>query len=176
MQNAVHGGLPMIHSGSFSETIRRASCRSALTLKFQGCPSGLVVRKSNASSPSMFRKRLLRFASSTMLPCPYISMKPTLLLSKILLIKSYQIELKLRATPDSKALKEKWDLFNYHICNYTKIELGLETIFQLTLQVILVLFAKSKTRTTDELTQIFNAELSFLLVASIAWSFISNVK
>ena len=96
--------------------------------------------------------------------------------SWILLIKSYQIELKLRATPDSKALKEKWDLFNYHICNHTKIELGLETIFQLTLQVILVLFAKSKTRTTDELTQIFNAELSFLLVASIAWSFISNVK
>ena len=75
MQNAVQGGDPISHSGFSSLTRLRTSCRSALSMKFQGVPSGFVVRKSNASRPLTLSDLRALLASVTMLPWPYTSIK-----------------------------------------------------------------------------------------------------
>ena len=62
----------------------------------------------------------------------------------ILLLKIYHIELKLRNDEESPVLRNQWDELNYHICHQTKFELGMESFFQLTLQVGLLLLAKSR--------------------------------
>ena len=105
----------------------------------------------------------------------------------ILYLRKYHIELKLRANPDSRILLLEWEVMHHHLCQHIKLELGLETIFQLTLQIILLLYAITLTRTTEGLNQIFNeatklsgdlekdSKVIFLYV-SISWSVISNVN
>ena len=76
---------------------------------------------------------------------------------------------------DLYKLKSK---LNYHLRNTIKLELGVETIYQLALQLILLLLAKSETRTTEAFDVIFKNDFSkwtitVSLILSTAWSFIS---
>ena len=98
--------------------------------------------------------------------------------SLILGLKEFWIELKLQHDPESEDLIHQLDEIHYHLCIHTKLELGLETILQSCLQVILLLFAISETRTTEGLSEIFRPEnetiLTFLTLSTL-WSFASNV-
>ena len=89
--------------------------------------------------------------------------------SLILALRQYQIDLRLRAdagtkdaslkTEKTRKLLDKSDELHYHLCSHTKLELGLETIFQLCLKLILLAYAKSSTRTTQGLSQMFQKNL-----------------
>ena len=105
----------------------------------------------------------------------------------ILYLRKYHIELKLRSNPDSRLFLLEWEFMNHHLCQHIKLELGLETLSQLTLQIILLLYAVTSTRTTEGLNQIFNEDVELsgklktdykviLLYASIFWSVMSNVS
>ena len=124
--------------------------------------------------------------------------------SLILALRQYYIELRLRAdvgskdvsaqTAKTKKLLAMSDDLHYHLCSHTKLELGLETIFQLCLKLILLAYAQSSTRTTEGLSQMFEKNvdlinidyntlegakslyLVILLYTSTVWSLISNVK
>ena len=100
--------------------------------------------------------------------------------SLILGLKEYWIELKLRNDPKSKDLLQQFDEIHFHLSIHTKLELGLETILQSCLQLTLLFYATSETRTTEGLSEIFGNEVEkestlALLVLSTIWSFISNV-
>ena len=132
----------------------------------------------------------------------------------ILSLKQYIIELKLQSFPRSRLEcslsmviseqkeEERQKLLNksieiqYHLCNHVKLELGLETIFQLCTKLILLAYAGSKTRTTEGLSTMFEEDWKFefgnlasiseekflnlvffmFLYATTSWSFISNVN
>lgn len=72
--------------------------------------------------------------------------------------------------------KEK-SIVKYHLRNMGKLELGLETIYQLQLQLILLFNALSKTRTNEGFNVIFedgqNVWSTVLLTLSSIWSFVS---
>ena len=109
--------------------------------------------------------------------------------SLILGLKEYWIELKLRNDPKSKDLLHKFDEIHFHLSIHTKLELGLETILQSCLQLTLLFYAISETRTTEGLSAIFGKQVEkeifgkqlekewtlTLLFLSTIWSFISNV-
>ena len=114
------------------------------------------------------------------------------------------MEMKRQENPDDKFVVEEWEKTKRFVCNYIKLELGLETIYQLTGQLILLGLAYSETRTSEGLTTIFleiptqeddqslirrfiklilqtmgfdeSSKTIFLLVVSIAFSFISCVN
>ena len=126
----------------------------------------------------------------------------------ILGLKQYLIELKLRSVPGSNCLKctlsnaiseeteerrksllDESIEIQYHLCNHVKLELGLETIFQLCIKLILLAYSQSNTRTTEGLSTMFhkdfllkenddalNVAILIFLYASTCWSFISNVN
>ena len=101
--------------------------------------------------------------------------------SMILALKEYYIELKLRNDPESKDLLQRYDKIYFHLCCHTKLELGLETILQSCLQLTLLFYALSETRTTEGLSEIFGSDIKHeltltLLVLSTIWSFLSNVN
>ena len=62
----------------------------------------------------------------------------------------------------------------YYLRNMEKLELGLETIYQLSLQLVLLLNALSETRTSHGLNEVFGTEDNIgsliLLTLSIIWS------
>jgi hypothetical protein len=87
-----------------------------------------------------------------------------------------------------KLLNESIEI-QHHLCNHMKLELGLETIFQLCLKLILLAYSKSETRTTEGLSTMFgkdfliketvnflNITILIFLYATTCWSFISNVN
>ena len=67
--------------------------------------------------------------------------------SLILGLKEYWIELRLRNDPKSKDLLQQFDEIYFHLSIHTKLELGLETIQQTCLQLTLLFYATSETRT-----------------------------
>ena len=79
--------------------------------------------------------------------------------SMILALKEYCIELKLRNDPESKDLLQQYDKIYFHLCCHTKLELGLETILQSCLQLTLLFYALSETRTTEGLSEIFGKDI-----------------
>ena len=98
--------------------------------------------------------------------------------SIILSIKHYQVELLLKNNPSDMALLSKWEKIHYHRSQHIKLELGMETIFQLTGQFILYLNTISETKTNDGLNEVFKEEneiLKLLLQVSLGWSLISCV-
>ena len=119
----------------------------------------------------------------------------------ILSLKQYSIDLKLRSVSGSKdSISEKTDgarqslldqsiELQYHLCSHVKLELGLETIFQLCIKLILLAYSKSKTRTTEGLSTMFekdfllgetvdflNVIILIFLHTSTYWNFVSNVN
>ena len=96
----------------------------------------------------------------------------------ILFLKLSYYETQLLKHPLDKKLNEKWENVKYHLCQHIRMELGLETIFQLSGQLILLFYALTETGTYEGLDQIFKKDstkvLSLLiLTVSSAWSLIS---
>ena len=79
----------------------------------------------------------------------------------ILALKKYKIELELNSNPTSQNLLNEWDEIHCHESLHTKLELGLESVLQLLLQIVLILYADTQTRTTDGLSQMFKEKLTF---------------
>ena len=121
----------------------------------------------------------------------------------ILGLRQYIIELKLRSVPETEVATSEQSaetrarqLFldqsieiQYHLCNHVKLELGLETIYQICIKLILLAYSQSQTRTTEGLSTMFekdfvlgesvnflNVTILIYLYASICWSFVSNVR
>ena len=61
------------------------------------------------------------------------------LLRPYLLLKKHYIEQMIHIDGSNKELISKWDKVEYHLCHFIKLELGLETIFQLCGQFLLLL-------------------------------------
>lgn len=98
--------------------------------------------------------------------------------SIVLSIKHYQVELQLENNPNDMTLLSKWEKIHYHRSQNIKLELGMETIFQLTGQFILYLNTVSETKTNDGLNEVFKEDdklLKVLLQVSLGWSLISCV-
>ena len=105
----------------------------------------------------------------------------------ILYLRKYHIELKLRANPDSRVLLLEWEVMHHHICQHIKLELGLETLYQLAIQIILLLYAITSTSTIEGFNHIFKQDTGLsgdlmkdykvlFLYVSISWSVMSNVN
>ena len=96
----------------------------------------------------------------------------------ILFLKKSYYEVQLLKHPLNRKLNEKWENVKYHLCQHIRMELGLETIFQLSGQLILLFYALTETGTYEGLDQIFKEDstqlLSLLLLTlSSVWSFVS---
>ena len=83
-----------------------------------------------------------------------------------------------RLNLENEDLYKQKSKLNYHLRNTIKLELGIETIYQLTLQLILLLIAKSETRTSEAFDVVFKNDFSkwtiiVSLILSTSWSFIS---
>ena len=96
----------------------------------------------------------------------------------ILELQEEYINLKLKNDESNRLLLQKRFAIRYSLRSFKKLELCLETIFQLTLQLILILYATSETKTTSGLDQIFREEnplaLGFLIFSTLL-SFISCI-
>ena len=93
--------------------------------------------------------------------------------STFLHLKKNYIELKIKNHPNCKSLLHQRDQLKSYLCNYIKLELGMEAILQLSVQLILYLNATSETPTNDGLNQMFKEDstwLQALLVLSMLWS------
>ena len=76
-------------------------------------------------------------------------------LSILLYLKQSYFLLKSEANPDDKYLIKRWEKIKWEVSNFIKLELGLETIYQLSGQVILLLMAFTATATEDGFSEIF---------------------
>ena len=75
--------------------------------------------------------------------------------------------------PENEDLIKDWELIKYHLSQFTKLDIGVETIIQLSGQMILLLNALSETSTNHGLDQIFRERsdvLYVLLSFSMLWS------
>ena len=106
--------------------------------------------------------------------------------SVILHLKMHRIQLKLNSHPQNRKLKKEKDELTFHQRNFTKVEVGLETIYQMVILNIILFATQSRTRTYDDLIFVLfkQKENSFLSTEvlqiigflSIGYSFISCVR
>ena len=90
----------------------------------------------------------------------------------ILHVKEYYIQLQLRSNPDDIELNEKRDKLRNCTSKFVKLELGLETGFQFTGQLILFLLTFTETETIGK-TEVQKLELNqTLLILSLIGGFI----
>ena len=90
----------------------------------------------------------------------------------------YKIELQLKIYPNDKILLIEWERIHFHESRNIKLELGMETLFQLSGQLILFLNTISDTKTSEGLKEVFKHDediLRILLQMSLGWSLISCV-
>ena len=91
----------------------------------------------------------------------------------------YKIQRKLIICPNDETLILQWKRINYFLCQNYKLELGMESIFQLSGQLILYLNSISKTKTNEGLDEVFRIEDNFLLevlfLGSLICSLLSSV-
>ena len=104
-------------------------------------------------------------------------------LSLIIRLKKAYLDMLSRIEPENKATIKERDEMMTALAHHVKLELGLETVFQLFGSLLLLFNALSSTRTTDALNQVFNdindnnkTISTFILVASACWSFKSCLK
>ena len=76
-------------------------------------------------------------------------------LSILLYLKQSYFLLKSEENPNDKSLIKQWEKIKWEVSNFIKLELGLETIYQLSGQVILLLMAFTATATEDGFSEIF---------------------
>ena len=75
----------------------------------------------------------------------------------------------------STSKNQKYDIFHYKAFSHVKLELGLETIYQMAGQFILLGLAYTETATNESFPMLFKKENIVLLVGSTIYSFISCV-
>ena len=63
--------------------------------------------------------------------------------------------MKSKRNPNDRSLIIKWEIIKWEVCQFVKLELGMETIYQLALQLILLLMTMTITATEDGFTEIF---------------------
>ena len=95
-----------------------------------------------------------------------------------LFLKQKYYEAQLLKHPLDKKLNEEWEKVKYHLCQHIRMELGLETIFQLSGQLILLFNCLTETGTHEGLDMIFQVESTrvlsiILLILSSVMSFLS---
>ena len=100
----------------------------------------------DSSKLNLIKIKILIFISSIIF-CPILSI--------ILHMKQNYFLLKSDANPEDKFLIKKWEKIKYEFYQYMKLELGLETMYQLALQIILLLMAITSTATEDGFKEIF---------------------
>ena len=90
--------------------------------------------------------------------------------------------MKLRTNPKNKKFRLQKDRITFHYRNFIKVELGIETLSQMSAMYILLLSAKSDTQTYIDQLQIMDSDrgkgpmlLQIFGYISIAYSFISCV-
>ena len=91
----------------------------------------------------------------------------------ILHFKINLLKLQLLYSPENKELIKDWELIKHHLYQFIKLDIGVETMMQLTGQMILLLNALSETSTNHGLDQIFREGsdvLYVLLSFSMLWS------
>ena len=76
-------------------------------------------------------------------------------LSIFLYVKQSYVLLKSKRNPNDRSLIIKWEIIKWEVCQFVKLELGMETIYQLALQLILLLMTMTITATEDGFTEIF---------------------
>ena len=76
-------------------------------------------------------------------------------ISIFLYIKQSYLLLKSKRNPNDRPLILKWETIKWEICQFVKLELGMETIYQLALQIILLLMTLTTTATEVGFTEIF---------------------
>ena len=115
------------------------------------------------------KKNRILFSILIVVSCPFH-------VAFLILKKSY-IEVQLRKYPLSPILNIDWETTKYHLCQHVRLELGLETIFQLSGQLILIFNAVTTTGTHEGLDKIFeegSTQFAIILLSlSSLWSFIS---
>ena len=87
------------------------------------------------------------------------------------------LDMKIQAMPNDEATMKKWEeakrLLNFHM----KLELGLETVYQLSGQLILLAMAFSDTTTNEGFKTAFEVGTSYVIITflifSNLWSFVS---
>ena len=87
------------------------------------------------------------------------------------------LDMKVQAMPNDEATMKKWEeskrLLNFHM----KLELGLETVYQLSGQLILLAMSFSDTTTNEGFKTAFEVGTSYViitfLIVSNLWSFVS---
>ena len=86
--------------------------------------------------------------------------------SVILHLKMHYIQLKLNSHPQNTKLRREKDELNFHQRNFAKVELGLETIYQIVGLNILLFASSSRTRTYNDLIFVLfeEKENSFLSI------------
>ena len=96
------------------------------------------------------------------------------------MLKQSYLEVLIRKNPLSQRLHEDWETTKYHLCQHIRLELGLETIFQLSGQLILIFNSLTTTGTNEGLDTIFNegsTQVAIILLSlSSVWSFLSCSK
>ena len=101
------------------------------------------------------------------------------ILPVLLKCKLHIIKLKRNSKRAGKELDKQRSWLQFQIRKLIKLELGLETLYQLALQIILLLNFHSNTRTFDVLNQVFKNGIDLLskiaLSLSIIWSFASSI-
>ena len=63
--------------------------------------------------------------------------------------------LKSKRNSNDLVLIQKWEKMKWEVCQFVKLELGMETIYQVALQIILLLMALTSTGTEEGFTEIF---------------------
>ena len=76
-------------------------------------------------------------------------------LSIILYVKQSYIFLKTKRNPNDRCLIIQWEKMKWEVCQFVKLELGMETVYQLAGQIILLLMTLTTTATEVGFTEIF---------------------
>ena len=88
-------------------------------------------------------------------------------------------EQKLKLYPRSKTVNKKWEESKRTLYNYIKSELGLESLYQIIGQLILIALAYSQTSTNEVFSAYFKEDKDYKIIflcSSVGYSFISCVK
>ena len=85
------------------------------------------------------------------------------------------LDQKCKLNPDDDLNMKKWEKKKRIMSSHVKLELGLETVYQLAGQFILLGLAYTQTATNESFATLFKNETIWWLVLSSAFSFVSCV-
>ena len=118
----------------------------------------------------MPRKRKYAFTLLLMISAPFLMFYHKL--------SFYYFDQLLKTNPKNSETIKVWEHTKRILHNHVKLELGLETIYQMTIQLILLALANSQTSTNEAFNAYFRKDKSYkigMLWVSILYSFLSCV-